>query len=228
MKAALSKRFANREAMLLGFVGRAVTQKFKLLTERLHGKSVMEHILDIPGVNVAVVATGQPEYEAFLEGLRDRPNFTATLAFDRALARQISLGSDVFLMPSLFEPCGITQMESLSCATPPLVRWTGGLVDTVRPHNRPDGTGFGFDGSTASDVLINLIGAVHEARGMFSANKSAFRDLQQRGYAERFRWSTSAKAYIQSIYEPVLASTVRPRYRVPAAGVPREPPFAAR
>ncbi|MGC3970617.1 MAG: glycosyltransferase [Pirellulales bacterium] len=196
--------FRKPVEFVLGFVGRAVEQKFKLLAERVDGKSVLEHLLDIPGVGISVVATGQKEYETFLRGLSNRSNLAVTLAFDRAKARQISLGADVFLMPSLFEPCGITQMESLSCATPPLVRWTGGLVDTVRPHTAADGTGFGFDGTTQAEVLRNLIGAVLAAREMFTSNPAAFRELQRRGYQERFSWKTAAEQYIGSVYEPAM------------------------
>ena len=166
-RAALSAEFADPSGMLLGFVGRAVEQKFGLLVEQWDGLSVLEHILDIPGINVAIVATGLPEYEAFIRRVATRPNCSATLAFDRKKATQISLGSDVFLMPSLFEPCGITQMESMSCATPPLVRWTGGLVDTVRPYSEKDGTGFGFGGDSRNAILRNLVTAVREAKNLF-------------------------------------------------------------
>jgi starch synthase len=200
MKAELSRRFPNPGGLLFGFVGRAVEQKFKLLTERVNGKRVLEHILDIPGVNVAVVASGLPEYESFLRELADRPNFDATIAFHRTKAQEISLGSDVFLMPSLFEPCGITQMESLSCATPPLVRWTGGLVDTVKPHTEPGGTGFGFDGGTRAEVLRNLIAVAKEAVDLYSQQPARFRQMQRRGFAERFLWSNAAKAYVDCVY----------------------------
>ena len=206
MKRALSVDFANPDAFLLGFVGRAVEQKFRLLVEEIDGKSVLEHILDIPGVNVAILATGLPEYEAFLNKLKGRSNYSATIAFDRVKANQISLGSDVFLMPSLFEPCGITQMESLANATPPLVRWTGGLVDTVRPYTAPDGTGFGFDGATREKVLKNFLETVKEALNFYSSQQEAFRQLQRRGFNERFLWSTAAKEYIEKLYEPVLAN----------------------
>jgi len=205
MRAALAGSFPQPAGTLLGFVGRAVEQKFRLLTERLEGRSVMEHILSLPGINVAMVATGLPEYERFMRRFQGRPNFSATIGFDRALARRVSLGADVFLMPSLFEPCGITQMESLSCATPPLVRWTGGLVDTVKPHTGPGGTGFGFDGATAPDVLRNLVGSVAEAARIHREAPQHFRAMQRRGFDERFPWSTSARRYIQELYEPAMA-----------------------
>jgi len=196
----LSPHFQTKTEFVFGFVGRAVEQKFKLLTEHVNGKSVLEHILDIPRVGVAVVASGQREYEEFLARLRGRPNLDVTLAFDRVKAQQISLGSDVFLMPSLFEPCGITQMESLSHATPPLVRWTGGLVDTVKAHSRADGTGFGFDGDSRSEILQNLVDIAREAVRVFFEAPAQFRHLQRRGHAERFVWEHSAREYMKLLY----------------------------
>jgi starch synthase len=200
-KAALSRHFQSPDGCLFGFVGRAVEQKFKLLMEVVNGKRVLEHILDIPRVNFAVVASGQREYEAFLETLRGRPNVDVTIAFDRAKARQISLGSDVFLMPSLFEPCGIAQMESLSHATPPLVRWTGGLVDTVRPHDDPAGTGFGFDGASRREILENLIAAARDAVRLYFESPTRFRGLQRHGFEERFLWQDAAARYVDRMYE---------------------------
>jgi starch synthase len=202
---ALCRDFQHPDWTLLGFVGRAVEQKFKLLTEHIDGKSVLEHILELDGVNVAVLATGLPEFERFIRRFEGRPNYSATVAFDRKKAEQISLGSDVFLMPSLFEPCGIAQMESLSCATPPLVRWTGGLVDTVIPHTSADGTGFGFDGTSSRDVLQGLLTAVRDSVQMKNSNNDRFRDLQRRGFRSRFLWSTAAARYVERLYTPVVS-----------------------
>jgi starch synthase len=196
----LSSGFASPDGFLFGFVGRAVEQKFKLLMERVGGTSVLEHILSIPRVNVAIVATGQRAYEDFLAGFRGRPNINVTIEFNRIKAQQVSLGSDVFLMPSLFEPCGITQMESLSNATPPLVRWTGGLVDTVRPHSDASGTGFGFNGSSRDAILQNLISVAREAVRTLLDAPASFRALQRRGFNDRFVWANAAKEYIGKMY----------------------------
>jgi starch synthase len=200
----LNTEFINQNAFLLGFVGRAVEQKFKLLTEPLDGKTVLEHILDMPGINVAILTTGLTKYERFLKRFQKRNNFSVTIAFDTQKAKEISLGSDVFLMPSIFEPCGITQMASMSYATPPLVRWTGGLVDTVKPYSEPDGTGFGFDGDTGEEVLRNLILSIREAQNLYMKDRRAFEQLQRQAYNQRFLWETAAKKYIKEVYEPLL------------------------
>ena len=204
-KEALGREFRDSNGFLIGFVGRAVEQKFKLLAEDFNGRPVLEHILDMPGVNVAVVASGLPEYEKFLRQYQGRSNYSALIRFDPTRAEDISLGSDLFLMPSLYEPCGITQMESLSCATPPLVRWTGGLVDTVKPHTQPHGTGFGFDGSTRWEVLNNLVKVVNEARELYFADAPKYMALQENGFKERFLWKTAAMNYISFIYKPLLS-----------------------
>ncbi|HEX9933962.1 MAG TPA: glycogen/starch synthase, partial [bacterium] len=159
----LTARFTNPDGFLMGFVGRAVEQKFRLLSEQLAGLSVLEHILALPNMNIAVLAAGEPEYESFIRKVKHRGNFLPMIGFDEEKAGQISLGSDVFLMPSLFEPCGIAQMKSLSTATPPLVRWTGGLADTVVDYRKRNGTGFGFDGSNRREVLQGLIDTVRAA-----------------------------------------------------------------
>ncbi len=205
-KRTLSRNFHSADACVFGFVGRAVEQKFKLLTEWLDGLPVLERLLDLPRVNVAIVATGQREYETFLATLRGRPNVDVTIEFDRNKAQQISLGSDVFLMPSLFEPCGITQMESLSHATPPLVRWTGGLVDTVIPYTDARGTGFGFDGRSRREILENLLAACREAVRLYFDEPAQFRDLQRHAFAARFWWRDSAMQYVARMYEPLMRS----------------------
>ncbi|MFT3893411.1 MAG: glycosyltransferase [Anaerolineales bacterium] len=205
VRQSIAQHFEDPNAVLLGFVGRLVEQKFKLLAERMDGKTVLEHILDIPGVNIALLGQGAPEYEELLKTLHGRNNIAITIGYDAAKARQISLGSDIFLMPSLYEPCGITQMESLSNATAPLVRWTGGLVDTVRPYTDINGTGFGFDGTNRRDVLAHLIQAVIEARDYFQCAGDPFKKVIRRGFDERFSWEDSAMQYIQALYEPVLA-----------------------
>jgi len=206
-KDSLSADFPRPSGFLLGLVGRAVEQKLQLLKEEVDGKSVLAHILDIENIDVAVLATGLPEYESFLKSFSGRKNFTAVIAFDQEKARRISLGCDVFLMPSKYEPCGITQFESMSYATPALVRLTGGLKDTVIPHTEKNGTGFGFDGVTRSEVLRNLIDTVREARDVYTDQPQAFQALQKRAFAQRFPWADSVQRYIDDLYLPLVRSS---------------------
>ena len=205
-KKEISKEFKNPNGFLLGFVGRAVEQKFLLLMERLDNKSILEHLLDIKDVNIAILATGLPEFEYFIRSYH-RDNYSYTIAFDKTKAKQISLGCDVFLMPSLFEPCGITQLESMSNATLPLVRLTGGLKDTVKPFpavTEKAANGFGFDGKTREEVLLNFIASVKKAKELFFSANKTFRHIQKNAFNTRFLWEETANRYIEEIYKPVL------------------------
>ena len=196
-KKELSSKFKNSDSFLIGFVGRAVEQKFKLLQEKYLGKSILEHIAKDKRVNIGILATGLSEYEDFLKKFRDYDNISVTIAFDKDLAAKISLGCDLFLMPSLYEPCGITQMESLSNATPPLVRFVGGLKDTVHSYKKSNGTGFGFNGKSRGKVLKNLLLSVCEAVDLYYNEPEKFEATMKAGHKQRFLWSDSAKKYLQ-------------------------------
>ncbi len=223
-KAEMRKRFAayfkHPHGLLVGFVGRCVTQKFQLLAEKLRDKSVLEHILDIPGVNVALLATGDPAYESFMANIGlarfagrmeygdvlyagRRGNYVATVAFDRERARQTWLASDLFLMPSLFEPCGITQLQSMELATPPLVRGTGGLRDTVVDYRQSRATGFVCDGTTREAVLQSVVDGVWTAKDLKENDPDAFLQMQRRAFNQRFTWEKALPGY-ESLYAEAL------------------------
>ena len=119
------------------------------------------------------------------------------------MAVELSAASDVFLMPSLSEACGTTQLEAMGSATPPLVRWTGGPKDTVISYEQRDGTGFGFDGTNREAVLRNLIGIVVEASKLFSQNQDRFKEIQRNAFNSRFTWDSAAKKYVK-MYEQAL------------------------
>ena len=204
VKEQMSFAFTNPENLLFGFVGRAVEQKLKLLKENLNGKSVLEHLLEIPGINFAFLGTGESEYERFLNNYSQGINSSAIITFDSKRANIINLGSDICLMPSTYEPCGITQLEAMDRATPPLVRWTGGLVDTVIDYSSPNGTGFGFNGNSRDEVLRGLVNSVLEAKKLYDENKERFKELRLNSFRSRFTWTDSAKKYINEVYEPLM------------------------
>jgi starch synthase len=112
--------------------------------------------------------------------------------FDERLAHRILAGSDIFLVPSLYEPCGLTQMYALRYGSVPVVRHTGGLADTVRDASRADGTGFVFHDYTAAALQSALSRALTRWR-----DRTAWTELMRRGMAKDFSWEESAAVYEQ-------------------------------
>jgi starch synthase len=145
-----------------------------------------------------VLGSGEAHYEGMLRHLAGyhRDKMTAFVGYDAELAPLIYGGSDLFLMPSLFEPCGLGQLISMRYGSVPVVRATGGLADTVR-----DGvTGFTFDGYSADDFWNALRGALH----IYRVDPDSWRALQRQGMAADFSWQASARAY-QQVYEWAVA-----------------------
>jgi starch synthase len=134
-------------------------------------------------------ASANPERIAFVEG------------YNEALSHRLVAGSDALVVPSRFEPCGLTQMYALRYGTVPIVRATGGLADTVIDDDATggNGTGFCFAKPTSQDLALALAGALAAF-----ANPARWRALQRRGMALDFGWSSSARDY-RALYDQVLA-----------------------
>jgi len=178
---------------LVGMVSRLVDQKgFDLL------QSVADELPRL-GASFVLLGTGDRRYEDLWRGLARRfPDVVAAhIGFDEGLAHLIEGGSDVFLMPSQFEPCGLNQMYSLRYGTVPLVRATGGLYDTVKNYDSAtgEGTGFTFDDYTPEALL----GTLRWALDVYQ-QRDAWRRLQRAGMRQDHSWDSSARAYVQ-VYE---------------------------
>jgi starch synthase len=141
-----------------------------------------------------VLGSGWPEYEGMLRHLagHHRGRMTTFIGYDAALAPLIYGGSDVFLMPSLFEPCGLGQLIAMRYGSVPVVRATGGLADTVRPGV----TGFTFSHYSADDFM----NALREALFIYREDAESWRAIQRQGMAGDFSWESSARVY-QQVYE---------------------------
>ena len=177
---------------LVGIVSRLVDQKgFDLIAE-------LAPSLPAYG-SFAVLGTGDPRYETLLRRLATEypDRFAVKIGFDESLAHLIEGAADMFLMPSRFEPCGLNQMYSMRYGTVPVVRATGGLVDTVTDYNGAPGssTGFTFWPYTAAALLD----AMHRAKGVF-ANPRDWKKLQVAGMQQDFSWDRSAREYVK-LYE---------------------------
>jgi starch synthase len=174
---------------ILGVVSRLVHQKGIDLVPAA-AKELLE-----AGADLAVLGTGEPEIAEALRRLRDaRPDRVGLrLEFSEALAHLVTAGSDLFLLPSRYEPCGLTQMHALRYGTIPVARRTGGLADTIRDETASPGRGNGFlfDAVAASD----LAEAARRALALRASAPDAWHSLKLRAMAEDFSWDRAAGEY---------------------------------
>jgi starch synthase len=183
----------NTRQPVIGCISRLSDQKgFDLILE------VIERVLD-RGVSFVLLGSGVDAYERALHGLRElRPSQVGVyLGFSNELAHKIEAGSDMFLMPSRFEPCGLNQMYSLKYGTVPIVRAAGGLDDTIESFDRVNlrGNGFKFQ-DYSSDRLLETI---YEALLVYD-DGALWRTLMLNGMSANFSWDSSARRYIE-VYE---------------------------
>ena len=155
-------------------------------------------------VQVILLGTGDQKYHTFFEKIASKnpKKFALYLGFNDELAHLIEAGSDMFLMPSKYEPCGLNQMYSLTYGTVPIVRETGGLADTVIKYNEKteEGTGFVFKKYTAVEMLKEIKRAVK-----IFENKKSWQKIMRAGMKLDFGWDVSAKRYIE-LYKTMLSS----------------------
>lgn len=182
---------ADPDLPVVGIISRLVEQKgFDIVVDAWYD------LLQRP-LRMVVLGTGDPRLEQGFRALAERApdRFAVRLAYDEALAHKIEAGSDLFLMPSRFEPCGLTQMYSLRYGTVPVVRATGGLYDTVEPWDAATGrgTGFRFDNPDGT----GLMWAIDEALATMK-DPAAWKTLMRNGMARDFSWERSAEAYVEA------------------------------
>ena len=199
-KAALQRALGLREerdAPLLCMVSRLTEQKgVDLLCELLPR-------LPDEGVQLAVLGTGERDFERRLgeAAVASGGRIAARLLFSEELSRQFYAGSDMLLMPSRFEPCGLSQMIAMRYGTVPIVRQTGGLRDSVEPYNEftGEGTGFGFTRADSNDLL----GAIRKAVRLYG-DRDAWTALAARCMTMDFGWDGPAEEY-RALYRRLLA-----------------------
>lgn len=148
------------------------------------------------GVQVAVLGTGDRDYEDGLRYFQDKypGTMAAHIEFDPALSQRMYAAADMFLMPSKFEPCGLSQIIAMRYGTLPIVRETGGLKDTVQPYNEftGEGTGFSFTNFNGDEMGD----AVFRAARLFWDNRDAWNQLVTQAMSQDFSWTRSADKYL--------------------------------
>lgn len=185
---------ADGKTMLIGIISRLTDQK---------GFDLIECVLDElcqTDVQFVILGTGEERYENMFRhyAWKYPDKVSANIFYSEELSHKIYAGCDAFLMPSLFEPCGLSQLMSLRYGTVPIVRETGGLKDTVIPYNEIEssGTGFGFTNYNAHEMM----GIVKYAQDIFYNHKREWNKLVDRGMKMDFSWAASGKAY-EALYK---------------------------
>ena len=202
-KAALQKRLGleeNPEVPIVGIVSRLVQQKGLDLLAR-----VIEPLVNDQVVQFAILTSGEKSLESFFESLPARfpGKIGCFIGYDDGLSHLIEAGADFFLMPSMYEPCGLNQMYSLKYGTLPIVRATGGLEDTVQQYNEQTGGGTGFKFyQPTPDAVYNTVGW---AVSTYFDRKAHIQQMIQAAMAEDFSWDRSAAVY-ESMYEQAIAN----------------------
>ena len=177
------------------------------------------------GVQVAVLGTGDRDYEDGLRYFQDKypGTMAARIEFDPALSQRMYAAADMFLMPSKFEPCGLSQIIAMRYGTLPIVRETGGLKDTVQPYNEftGEGTGFSFSNFNGDEMGD----AVFRAARLFWDNRDAWNQLVTQAMSQDFSWTRSADKYLD-LYFFMHPEIERPAAVVEAAA--EEPEVVAK
>ncbi len=194
---------------------------------RQKGMDLVMYALDrilAGGVQVAVLGTGDRDYEDGLRYFQDKypGTMAARIEFDPALSQRMYAAADMFLMPSKFEPCGLSQIIAMRYGTLPIVRETGGLKDTVIPYNEftGEGTGFSFSNFNGDEMGD----AVFRAARLFWDNREAWNQLVTQAMSQDFSWTRSADKYLD-LYFFMHPEIERPAAVEAAAAV--EKPVAA-
>ena len=194
-KEELQRRFnleINADIPLIGIVTRLDSQKgLDLIT------CVLEELLIYDNIQFFLLGSGEAKYEQYFQWIRDKypKQVGIYLGYNGKLANLVYGASDMFLMPSLYEPCGLSQLISLRYGTVPIVRETGGLNDTVHSYNEAtgEGNGFSFTNYNAHDMLYTI----RRALDYYHHNKEVWHQLMVTGMTGDYSWEHSAHRYVE-------------------------------
>ncbi len=179
----------NENKFMIGLVSRLTDQK---------GLDLIDCVMDqicVDGAQLVVLGTGDERYENMFRyfAWKYPDRVSANIFYSNERSHKIYASCDAFLMPSLFEPCGLSQLMSLRYGTVPIVRETGGLKDTVEPYNEYESTGTGF--SFANYNAHEMLNTINYAKSVYYNNKREWHKIIDRGMAKDFSWNNSARRY---------------------------------
>lgn len=200
-KAALQKELGlpvREDAFLIGIVSRMTSQKgFDLIG------CVLDELLTEMDIQLVVLGSGESQYENMFHHYQSKypDKVSVHIGFTEERSHHIYAASDVLLMPSMFEPCGLAQMIAMRYGTLPIVRETGGLRDTVEPYNEYENTGCGF--SFANFNAQEMADIVRYAYRVEHEQKAAWKELIYRAMDRNFSWNVSAHAY-EKLYDKLV------------------------
>ena len=151
-------------------------------------------------IQIVALGTGEEQYENMFRhyAWKYPDKVSANIYYSEAMSHKVYAACDAFLMPSLFEPCGLSQLMSLRYGTVPIVRETGGLKDTVEPYNEYEKTGTGF--SFANYNAHEMMATVRYAEKIYYDKKRDWNKIVERGMSKDFSWNSSAKQY-EELYD---------------------------
>ncbi len=193
----IMKYVGNRPKFIVSSVARLTEQKFYFFKRSPEAfEEILGKLRKVDGIFI-LLGTGAPEYEELFRDMSYKhDNFIFTNGQSESLIDSMYLESDLYFMPSLFEPCGISQMLSMRNGNPCLVHHTGGLIDTVK-HMK---TGFGFDGDTYEEKIESMLIAFDLALDLFLNDKPAWKKIQTAAKKARFTWKKSVDEYYSVLY----------------------------
>ncbi|MCM1105872.1 MAG: glycogen synthase GlgA [Blautia sp.] len=185
----------REDAFMIGIVSRMTDQKgFDLIAY------VLDEMLSTMDVQLVVLGTGESQYENMFHHFQNKypDKLSSYIGYSEERAHKIYASADAFLMPSLFEPCGLSQMMSMRYGTIPIVRETGGLRDTVLSYNEYEntGTGFSFSNYNAHEMLF----IIRYAQRIYIEQRDHWNQMMRRAMQQDFSWNTSARQY-EKLYD---------------------------
>ena len=185
----------NDKKMMIGIVSRLTDQKGMDLVAY-----IMDEMCSTDDVQLVVLGTGEERYENMFRHFdwKYHGKVSANIYYSEELSHRIYASCDAFLMPSLFEPCGLSQLMSLRYGTVPIVRETGGLKDTVQPYNEYEGTGTGF--SFTNYNAREMLNTIRYSEQIYYDRKRDWNKIVERAMAVDFSWAASALKY-QEMYD---------------------------